>query len=233
MIISHTRKFIFIKSFKTAGTSIEAALSNYCSGNDVVVPINDFVHNRDKDGQLVHKGMNADEVYRKIGQHVDAATIKAREPAEIWNDYYKISLARNPWDRAISFFFWDKRGDPAIRPKKRFFNYLGVPFDEFKLIRREFLKYINEGGLTNNDRFYVMDGKLCVDYVIRYESLQKDFDAVCQRLDIRPTPQLPELKTGIRKGGHHYTEYYDDRARDVVARLHENDIRLLGYEFGQ
>ncbi len=232
MIISHTRRFIFIKSFKTAGTSVEAALSNYCSGNDVVVPINAFEHNRDKDGRFVHRAMNADEVYRQIGQHVDAATIKAREPAEVWNDYFKISLARNPWDRALSFFFWDMRTSPAIRPKPRWYHRLGMPFDEFKIIRREFHRYLDEGRLTNNDKFYVMDGKLCVDFIIRYERLQEDFDYVCRRVGIEPTPRLPELKTGIRKGGHHYTEYYDDRTRDLVAKLHANDIRLLGYQFG-
>ena len=85
MIISHTHKFIFIKSLKTAGTSIETALSNHCSGNDVVIPINDFGHNRDAEGRFIHRSMNADEFYLKIGQHVDAPTIKAREPAETLN----------------------------------------------------------------------------------------------------------------------------------------------------
>jgi len=55
MIISHTHKFIFIKSEKTAGTSIEAALSRYCSGDDVVTPINDYRHNRNEKGDVTRK----------------------------------------------------------------------------------------------------------------------------------------------------------------------------------
>ena len=39
MILSHSHRFIFIKSAKTAGTSLESALSNDCDGKDLVAPI--------------------------------------------------------------------------------------------------------------------------------------------------------------------------------------------------
>ena len=39
MIISHKYKFIFLKTSKTAGTSIEIALSEYCDDNDIITPI--------------------------------------------------------------------------------------------------------------------------------------------------------------------------------------------------
>lgn len=254
MIISHSHKFILIKSLKTAGTSIEAALSNHCGGNDVVVPINNnFGHNRDEKGGVVHQGMNADEIYRKIGQHVDAPTIKAREPAEVWNNYFKFSITRNPWDRALSYFFWDKRKDPALKPRKRFYHYLGVPFDEFSPVRNLFTQFIRskvlenddrfhvidgrhryrvpaEGFLENNDRFYSIDNELCVDFVIRYEHLEEDYNEVCRRIGI-PATGLPHLKTGIRKERRPYTDYYTDETREIVAKLHANDLRFFGYRF--
>ena len=39
MIVSHSRKFIFLKTRKTAGTSLEIALSKYCGPEDVLAPI--------------------------------------------------------------------------------------------------------------------------------------------------------------------------------------------------
>lgn len=255
MIISHSHKFIFIKSLKTAGTSIEAALSQHCGGNDVVVPINAFAHNRDEKGELVHQGMNADDVYRKIGQHVDAPTIQARLPAEVWNSYFKFSITRNPWDRALSYFFWDRRKDSAINPRKRFYHYLGVPFDEFSIIKDQFSQFIlnktwaqgdddrfniidgqhryrvpAEGYLENNDRFYSINDQLCVDFVIRYEHLEEDYNELCRRIGI-PVTGLPHLKTGIRKQARHFTEYFDNKTRDIVADSHKNDLRFFGYEF--
>ncbi len=39
MIVSHKHKFIFIKTRKTAGTSVEIALSKICGKNDILTPI--------------------------------------------------------------------------------------------------------------------------------------------------------------------------------------------------
>src|SRR5437762_6689028 len=38
MIISHKHKFIFIKTVKTAGTSLEVFLSQHCGPDDVLTP---------------------------------------------------------------------------------------------------------------------------------------------------------------------------------------------------
>ena len=230
MIISHSHRFIFIKSLKTAGTSIETALSNQCSGTDVIVPINDFGHNRDPEGQMRHRSMNADEFYRRIGQHVDAPTIKSREPAEVWSGYLKFSIARNPWDRALSYFFWDNRQDSSLVPPKRFYHNLGVPYDEFTPVKTRFKEFIKSRVLENNDRFYIINDQLCVDFVIRYENLEDDFREVCSRTGLS-TLDIPRLKTGIRKKERHYSEYYDSETQDIVAELHGNDIRFFNYRF--
>ena len=41
MILSHKYKYIFIKSFKTASTSLEIALSKFCGTKDIITPIID------------------------------------------------------------------------------------------------------------------------------------------------------------------------------------------------
>ena len=39
MLISHRHKFIFLKTQKTAGTSLEIALSAFLSKQDVIAPL--------------------------------------------------------------------------------------------------------------------------------------------------------------------------------------------------
>jgi Sulfotransferase family len=227
MIISHSHRFIFIKSLKTAGTSIEAALSNSCSGSDVVTPLGDYEFNRDETGAWVHKSMNEGSYL----QHDNALTVRGSLPPQIWSSYFKFSITRNPWDRALSYFFWDKRKDSSLAPPKRLYHTLGVPYDDFTPVKNRFTDFIKGGTLENNDAFYVIDDRLCVDFVIRYEHLDGDCREVCSRTGIEPF-QIPRLKTGIRKNKRHYTEYFDDETRDIVAELHRNDIRLFNYRFG-
>lgn len=233
MIISHAHKFIFIKSFKTAGTSIDSTLSNFCSGEDIVTPMNDFIHNRNEKGEFIHKSMNAED-FIKLDlpnlQHVEAQTIKNMVAPEVWNDYFKFSIARNPWDRAISYFYWNTRNDPALKPKKKFYHHLGVPYDELDQLRKLFSEFIKNTTLPSNDPFYVINDELCVNAVIRYENLIEDYAKICNQLGLASS-ELPRLKGGIRATKHHYSDYYDEESKEIVAKQHKNDIRLFGYKF--
>jgi hypothetical protein len=226
VIVSHTHKYIFIKSLKTAGTSLEAALSQYCGENDMVTPLGDYWFNRDERGKWIHSSMNAEG----FSQHDPAAEVKRKVPPDVWNRYFKFSIVRNPWDRVVSLFSWEARNQPALKPAKRFYHRLGVPFNEFRETRKLFREFV-AGDWTTNDRFYLIEGELCVDFVIRYESLGPDVDELCRRIGL-PRIELPHLKTGLRQAEHAYTHYYDDQARAIVADRHQNDIRLFGYAFG-
>jgi hypothetical protein len=225
MIISHTHKYIFIKSKKTASTSIEAALSGCCGADDIVTPLGDYHFNRDESGAWIHRSMNAGD----FEQHDWATTIKSKVDPGIWNNYFKFSIARNPWDRAVSLFAWENRNRPLPEPPKRFYHRLGIPFDPLRQTRKHFLRFL-QGDWDTNDLYYIIDGELCVDFVIRYEHVAEDLRSVCKTVGL-PEIALPRLKTGIRKQRHHYSDYYDEEAKAIVAKRHENDIRLFGYKF--
>jgi hypothetical protein len=76
----------------------------------------------------------------------------------------------------------------------------------------------------------MIEDEFCADYVIRYESLTESFNELCDRLQL-PRIDLPQLKTGIRPTQHHYSDYYDNETKEVVAVRHQNDIRIFGYTF--
>jgi len=226
VIISHSHRYIFIKSEKTAGTSIEAALSKHCTSDDIVTPLGDYWFNRDERGEWIHNAMNADG----FSQHDPAAEVKRKVPPEIWNNYFRFSVTRNPWDRVVSYFSWEARNRKELKPARNWYHRLGIPFNEFRETRRLFHQYAAGDDWTTNDRFYILDGALCVDFVIRYERLGDDLAEVCRRVGL-PAIALPHLKSGLREGGHSYAEYYDGPSKAIVAERHQNDIRLFGYEF--
>ena len=115
MIINHKYKFIFFKTRKTAGTSIEIALSQFCSKGDIITRItNEDELKRRKLGfpgpqnyvtSLMHY-KKADWInlikkaqLKSFHNHSTAAFIKNSIPEEIWKSYYKFTFERNPFDK--------------------------------------------------------------------------------------------------------------------------------------
>ena len=106
MIISHKHKFIFIKSPKAAGTSIQVVLEPFCGDDDIVTSMRPYEPPMSK-----YRPRNGDGWH----SHLDAMQIVDRLPSDIWSSYFKFAFERNPWDRTISNYWFRRwgRGDNA------------------------------------------------------------------------------------------------------------------------
>jgi hypothetical protein len=232
MIISHKHNFIFIKTVKTAGTSIEVFLSGICSENadDIVTPIFPAVDGHcaknytgfynpiydciyKKDPNVLKYALNLRK-RNKFYNHMGAWLVKHRISRKIWNSYFKFCVERNPWDKALSHYSMLKhRGQ----------------FDE------SFDEYLEQVPPCLNYPKYTspFDSKnILVDSVIRYERLDEELDRTFARLGIPFDGSLTvKAKGNYRSEKKSYQEVYTDKQRRLVEELYRMEIELHNYKF--
>ena len=69
---------------------------------------------------------------------------------------------------------------------------------------------------------------MIIDHIARFESLQQDFDEVCERLRL-PRVELPHHRKSERTRD--YRQYYDDETAEAVATMYQKDVEAFGYQF--
>ena len=215
MIVSHEHRFVFMKTRKTAGTSVEIALSRVCGADDVITPVTDEDEalRRAAGGRGPQHFEDPPHLERKAFNHMPVSMVRTMLGRTRFESYFSFAIERNPWDAVVSLFHW------------RFRDTEPGPFPEF--VASEAV----ETFATKNQRIYRLQGEVAVDRVLRYESLADELAAVWTELDLPGGPDLPHAKSGTRPRGPSYRSYYDDASRQRVAELFAAPIADLGYEF--
>ena len=237
MIISHQYGFVFVKTAKTAGTSIEASLSPICGARDVLTP---FVGDEPGHVPRNHRGLfdpipelrlrrrtkmgRYDRTIRDLAarrrfeHHSPAWVIRERAP-EAWREYLSFCVVRNPWDVVLSGHEYYERVERRSITRDRFIETLA---------RRAEGKVRGVGRWPYNYWNYVdpMSEEVLVDRIIRYEDLADGLAILFDEL-------------GVPFGGLTRTAKAGDRERRPltpaqvrrVAEIYEPEIRLHGYSY--
>lgn len=219
MIISHLHKFIFFKTRKTAGTSIEIALASVCGPDDIITGLNP---------KGLPKGYTH-PVRNTIPQleygHASAETVCRHVSEDVWHSYTKIASIRNPWDRIVSMY-WFRKQEP---------NWQHWSFDTF-VDKFATGGTLHQSGLNIPSHCAFLkappESTLATDILIRFEDLQRNMEALSERLNVH-LPPLPHAKGEYRKGQDHYSSHYDDCTRDLIARRYADDIERFQFSFQQ
>ena len=254
-IISHRHKFIFVCPRKVATTSILASLAPLCADADVIVgdPWTVSVPAVDADRFRMPPSRNAHlfpgSAGLRGGRHILPAAIRQTLAGGAWDDYFKFTVVRNPWDWFVSLYCWKVRGDwPRYRLgggpaghrslrgllRTRYRLYRSWPNYALGRHRRNVEMILKRGWfarfISDLPGFYFLDGRRYADYYVRFEHLQRDFDEVCRRLQL-PRRPLPRTKNRLRDANDHYRDYYTDWSRAQVAGQLQPIIDAFGYRF--
>ncbi len=216
MIISHKYRFIFLRTEKTASTSLTSALRETLGDEALHAGLK-------RPGWAkyspIHHGALKRNLPDLFGLHPHATARQVRRVLgpEIFDSYYKFAVERNPWERQVSLYFhreWKK----------------GNANPDFDRDMRSRLYRNTEYVRLNNWSIYAIGGQVVADRVLRYEHLEDELGELSDALGFPARLSLPKLRnyTGKRD---HYTTYYSDETRKLVALWYAKEIEAFDYRF--
>jgi hypothetical protein len=232
MIVSHRHRFIFIKTNKTGGTSIEAALSELCGPDDVITPFREdnekyrqgtgpqnyrIEHPQKPKRPLWRKLLMRPERYyhHSVGfyEHMPAERVRVYVGEEVWRSYFKFAFDRNPWDRQVSWYLY-KTKSKKPRPS----------FERFMANRKR--------AYVDNYQLYTIGGAPALDFIGRYENLEADLNKALELIGAGRSLAIPRTNVSRdRDASGDYHALYTPETRQLVADWYQPEIALLGYGF--
>jgi hypothetical protein len=229
MLCSHQKKFIFFKTLKTAGTSVEIFFEQYC------VPPNFYSERHSPDEAIKETISNEGIVGSRLGgrsvndkfyNHMPASLVLKELGVDIFDSYFKFTIVRNPFDKVVSMFWWSLLKDQS---SIEFLKKLHV--SDFDEVKKAFRLFILKGGSLPLDKdIYTINDQAVIDYFIRYENINEDLKKVCKIIGIPfQSEKLGHFKGGVRHRNEHHALYFDQETKEVVEDAFAWEIKHFAY----
>jgi len=207
MLISHEHQFLFVHIPKTAGSSIQNALTPFASE----MPKDRWSRIRSKMGWI----KSPQEFY--LPKHATYCYAEERLGSELYQKMFKFSFVRNPWDLLVSYYSYIQKNTAhhrhqQIAAMKDFEEYV-----DYEIARNKASQW---------SVIFDPSGQMKIDHLGRFETLEKDFLQICAKIGIKAS--LPHVNASRHRS---YQDFYTPELRDKVARHWAKDIDLLGYSF--
>ena len=244
MLISNSKRFIYIHLHKCAGTSIERACGRSIAWNDILLG-------------STPEGERLQGVYQSLfglAKHSSAAEVCAVVGRETWDAYYTFSTVRNPYAVAVSLYTHAVQVLIRYRRKQREharpdaeseaslvdshawpWNYPGV---RALLAARDehtsFSEFIRSPQLGGWEGYATMTSQLCdpqgrqlVREVFMVEDLETTWPLIAKRLGISSVP-LGRANKSIEPGTA-YRAFYRGEDAELIRERYREDFLRFGY----
>ena len=235
MLISSDYNFLFIHIPKVAGSSIENSLRR-----SILSPWNktnwqiDIALRKLNHRAKFYSGLNFNlnnplyndpwqTIYDELGvRHALAKRIRTVLGQERYEAFFKFAFVRNPWARLVSQYEYILQTNH--HGKRNHVKKLGS-FESF-IEDQATQRNINQAKWLVDDK-----NNLIVDYVGKLESIEKDYDFICEKLGINIPVKLSHSNRSQKRKGNSYRNYYSEYTKNLVYKSTQQDIELFGYTF--
>jgi len=183
-----------------------------------------FIHIPRTGGSSIESQFNYDEEIER-NKHWTLHDWKKTLDPDVFDEYFKFTFVRNPWDLTISKYkcdwFTSKRpGGPIGEKEGKSLKY--------------FLEHYERPAHENGETFHDYFDPEQINFVGRFENRENDLQYISQKIGVNIDSKIHQRKIQMRnKNKKHYTEYYDDETREIVAEKYAKDIEYFGYKFGE
>ena len=211
-----------MKTLKAAGTSVEIYFEKECVDPALYdEPKHPIDETCSEHGIIGYRGKHSEG--KRWYNHMPASQIRSLVDEKVWKDYFKFCVVRNPFDKAVSYWWM------SLTESKRLL-LAGAGFPE---IKAEFKRWImsNNSFPVDADRgIYTIDGTICVDYCVRYEMLLDDLKVVCDRIGVEfQASRLGRYKSENRRRTESFCEYYDSESQRKAESMFEYELGYFRY----
>jgi Sulfotransferase family len=250
MLISHNHKFIFLRPRKVASTTIEVYFERYCLPAKLLI---DYIP-RHKRGLCITpagiitsraaespeeartvvaedfvKHTKHNQAYNKwtknLSRHLHAEKVKTRIGDLKWNNYFKFSAVRNPYTRAVSWYYF-------INSLKK--HKTTKVTADLNTEKENFSNWVTSEDCTKffeyEKQILTIDNEYCYDDVIRFEDLQNEIVRISNKLklpvDINYIKHFKSNKAPFTAD-----LLYTDTAKQVILDHTGDYMSRFGYTF--
>lgn len=211
VLVCHTHEFIYQKTMKTAGTSVEMALEPLCAPAG-------HVAREATEAKISAQGIigarmgpsNIDTTGWK--SHLSAWETKRLAGRKIWNNYERLAVIRNPFDKAVSWFYWSLRNKPVAAQDR-------IPAFRAFLRDKEQQGYFGSKADVDFKACHIKNLPVIHRY-LKMEDLRAEMDELAAGWNLAPQSlAVPATKTKVRSADTlDVADYFDTETIDILRR---------------
>lgn len=202
-MINHDLKCIFVEVPKTASTSIRSIIGQPSKPHLNILQIREEFIRSQIEAAMDEKNDEESLIEAKMN----------------FNNYFKFGFVRNPWDRVVSLF--NRKEGLQLSERMSFEEFVGWIQNSSDTCLHP-LQHKNQ-----LDWFIDERGDVIVDYIGKFEELEKSWQYISQRLNVKK--KLPHHN--INEDKIYYKKYYNSMTKKVIEQKFKTDIEYFNYTF--